>query len=215
MAFKSVLTPILYYVQQIVRIPRFCKREDRWERLVRYAQFRSNRLRLDHLPGDVLYHMAYWFLSPDDLCKLVEALLGYAPDMGRPTHVADVAPELQALWVQSHAQVRLQNCIHSLSEFCFFHARNYTAVLVFIDWSPFAPSSPSPVAEFCWMQTAPYARMTLYHTQIIKSLQDAFAQHRSCVQVSIYTWSYWNGTSVLHNRPVHLTSVALTPHFLS
>ena len=184
---------------------------DRWERLERYARWRS-RLCIERLPGDVLFHVAT-LLDPRDVCSLCEALVCH-PSPTLNTCLQSIPGELQSMWLHCHAWNTVKNALDhpTLRNVLLHHARSCTSVLVFLDWSPFAKaSSVLPVAECRWLPQEPFVEVILYQENLQRSVRQSLQYERPCAQLSVYGWSQMHtGHSMIHYRPLHLSQVWLT-----
>jgi hypothetical protein len=182
----------------------------RWRRLRRYAKWREGVLHLDKLPGDVLQHMAESFLSPADFCHLVEALAGRPLDPGRD--VASVPRELQSTWVVHNAMHAFERHLYRLGDVALYHARHGSVIFALVDWSPYARTPPSPVAEYWWAGgRGPHARVELRRDAMLQVLQRCCARGLPCVQVSLYYELRWRRAAMIHPQPVYMGALTLVP----
>ena len=189
----------------------------RWTRLQRYAQWKSGCFPLSHLPHDILAHIFANFLTPLECQHVLTALIGRVPSMFNRADLVDVPEEVRAMWIQQCAYSEFHFGIGQLADLCFFHARDYSYVHVFVDWSPFASKKPpKPVATIKWQQNRrPHGSMIIHSDVLMAHLFLAIQDGRTAVQLSVYRQLQWNRKLLLHPQPVHTTCHAFLPHFFA
>lgn len=189
----------------------------RWTRLQRYAQWKSGRFPLSNLPYDILAHICRTFLTPLECQHVLTALIGRVPSMYNKADLLDVPEELRAMWVQQCAYWQLHFGIGQLADLCFYHARDYSYIHVFVDWSPFASKKPpKPVATVKWQpRRRPHGSMFIDSDVLYSHLFRAIQDGRTAVQLSIYRQLQWHRTFFLHPEAVFTTCHTFLPHFLA
>jgi hypothetical protein len=186
---------------------------DRWERLERYARWRRGRFPLHELPHDVLAQVMS-HLDGHDVSNLVEVVVGERPRMDVPAHIQRVPVELRPQWLYQQVYARVEAFLASMSDVCFFHAKEHTHVCVFFDWSPFARKKPVPVAQFRWVPwRVPRARMTVNPDALHARIHASVKARRPEAHVAVHTCLMWNRRIILHPRPILQTHCPLVPHF--
>ena len=161
----------------------------------------------------MLEHIAS-FLPGADVKHLLEAVLGCRPRVDEPGDVTRVPVQMRARWMYQEVLDRADAFFHSISDLCFFHAKEHTHVCVFFDWSPFASTQAHPVAQFRWVPwKTPRARMTVHAPTLREHLIQCCKARRAESHVAVHTCLTWNRRFVLHPKPVLLTSCPLIPHF--
>lgn len=166
------------------------------------------------LPPDLVAHVA-GYLDAASMSRLVAALAGYAPTVQRRAHVLAVPIELRAAWVYHTLMCDGEAFLHNLADKCLYLARDYSAALVFFDWSPFSDERPRPVAEYYWSAKPPHARVELHRPRLHQALLRSCRHQRPQAQVAVYVCLRWHGRTALQTRPAHLTWYPLCPLFLA
>lgn len=199
----------------------------RWERLERYARWKSGRLCLDRLPEDVLGYLIQHFLTVDDLDNLLTARTGRRPSLARRADLALVPEEVRGFWVgttmlkEAHAHL-----FYRVAEVALYHARDVQSVVCFSDWSPFAVRResggsgcsvlPMPVAEYCWGRDAQgkyVANVHVYERRLEEVAKDCVRRQMPVVHLSLYAMLPFP-TPVLCPNPLYMTEMVVFPHFL-
>ena len=177
----------------------------RWTRLERYARWRSGRLALESLGDDLLGAVAAHLDGPD-LLRLVEAMLGAAPRVDVPAHVASVPEPLRALWLEHVIVAAFETHVYALAERALFHARDALGVMLLADWSPFVPpdaEAASPVAEYAWAyEPALASRVRCHRLRLLSVVRDCLARAMPAVRLALHTHFRWGDGVVVHPHAV-------------
>lgn len=152
------------------------------------------------------------FLHGDDLSRLVEAMLGYAPSMRVRAQLMAVPAAVRSEWLTHHVLRAFRAFLNSVASVGLFHAREVMVVHAMVDWSPFADAPPLPVAEYAWHASAE-PRVVLHEPAIHKCLLRCVRRRLPQVHVALYAVLLWSGQSILCPTPLHRTSHDLFPHF--
>lgn len=184
----------------------------RWDRLERYARWRSHRLPLLALPDDVLAHLASHHLDAASLRALAEAVVGWMPSMWATRDVAAVPKPLRASWLLTCVLASVEAQLYALRDFCIFHARDCTTVLVFLDWTPFASSASMPVATTYW-ESPHCANMRVCQHALQRAVMQSCMLARPVAHVAVHAVLHWHGRTILRAKPLMQTSLPVLPHF--
>lgn len=189
----------------------------RWSRLERYARWKAGRFPLHRLPHDLLAHLTDAFLTPQDRLALLEALLGFAPSIYSKEHVEAVPRELRGPWLFHQAYCNVHLAVQSFADRAFLEARDYTRILAFADWSPFASRSPvRPIATFEWRSTCtPHGHMFVDEEALVHAVRVALRAARPGMHFAIHRELLWHGRRVIIPTPVLLTNYVFFPAFLA
>ena len=181
----------------------------RWCRLLKYARWRDARLPLHLLPEDVLYLIST-YLHPMDTMNLIEAV--YDAEAFDLHQALKIPTELRASWMMHNAIAHVEQFVSRVRDACMFYATCHYSVVITMDWSPFCERGPSPIAEYYWTPTHPYANVVVFQQQIYEGLLRASRARRLVAAMAAYTWYMHDGKRVLHPRPVLTGDVLLFTH---
>lgn len=187
----------------------------RWVRLERYSRWRQRRLRLDHLPNDVVLNVI-GYLCHDDLCSLLNALYA-VPRFNVESRVqANLVPiELRAEWLYGAACDGLRRTLYSIGEIALFHARSCSRVCAHVDWSVFSgPVMPVPICVYDWSQQCS-ANVAVNEIELWRVVRNKSTTGCMAVTIALYTYLWWGGSWIIHPVPCHRLTYPVFPYFLA
>ena len=171
---------------------------------------------LCRLPDDLLAHITL-FLTGEDLCRLVEAVVGYAPSIRVRTELMSVPLNMRSEWLTYRVLCDFRAFLNSLSSWGLFHARDAVVLHAIVDWSPFSDAPANSVAEYGWYHSpplkGPLPRVTLHEPTIHKCLLRCVRRSLPQVRVALHMVLLWSGQTVVCPTPIHCTHYDLFPHF--
>lgn len=194
--------------------------DDRWRRLERYARWKSNRLHLDHLPGDVL-DVVSTHLDGVDLCNLLEALSERRATMLCREDVLSVPSEVRCKWMVHLMAAHVQTFLFSLANVALEHLRTSQMVHAYVDWSPFASRRsvmPRPLAEYSWRPGI--GGRSLPNVEIDDAvMRGVLLRHLHarlpCMTVGLYRFVRRVPILVMAPKPLLMTTYQLYPAYLA
>lgn len=178
-----------------------------WERLERYAKWRTGRLRLDALPNDVirvvLEHLGY-----HDARAALFAL--YETDS-----VSCIPQELRHVWKTHVAEHALRRTLLDFAEVACYHARDASYASVHADWSHFSNAVPIELARFLWCLPGPRAKILVNDAAVRRFVAQCLQRRKLSTCLSLHMYCAWNGRLLLHPMPLRRTSHCLFPELRS
>lgn len=204
--------------------------QHRWQRLERYARWRSPSY-LQHLPSDLLLHVASFLEHDDHFFRFLEALTGD----GRPPFERAATLPSPAWWHEwsfRSARVRLRACIDRLSDTAHYFARDCTSIFVLIDWSPFSGTvMPCPIAVFAWKAhsdlddpttqdwtwTGPHfvTQTQIYNGLFEDSIKQCLSEYRPVVRLTLHSHTRWHAQDFFNPEPIAIVAASVFPHDLN
>jgi hypothetical protein len=184
----------------------------RWKRLERYAKWKQ-AFPLLQLPEDVVGMVAD-LLSDDDLYNFLEALLGFKPHLTEPSHMRCIPPPLRKHWFDEVVMQRFLDKLRRFSELGLFFSTHLAGALVFVDWSQFANTTPSPVAEYAWTR-APVKSNAILHSDRIKHVAaECLRKRMPAVRLTLHLYCFLGGSLILNPLPVTSELYTLYPAYV-
>lgn len=176
----------------------------RWLRLERYSQWKQCKFPLLRLPDDLVEYIIVSFMSREDMCRVIAAIIGKTPLLRSESDVDNIPPFLRPHWILHTVVEHFRAFLHSFSEFSCFHAFGLSTVCLFADWSPFSPSMKDPLAEYSWeMHPNVHFKIVLHEESILRCVQTA-VRRKSCMT-----------SIVLHGvTPLSDRCIMISPHAL-
>ena len=186
---------------------------DRWDRLERYARWKSDRMKLEKMPNDIISYMIRSFLPYTDMRNLLTAMSGRYLDISCKADNDYIPDELRLYWIEETVTESFIAYLHSMTEFACFHAAHTTTVVqAFIDWSPFSPIVPMPVADYAWNNA--HTTVNIHRDCVRYYITTCVKQRKPCVRISFHKTLRWNHQNILHPDPIMATEFNFIPHFL-
>lgn len=187
--------------------------ESRWTRLERYARFQGN-MRLLDFPPDVLWLVARFLKSAKDVQALVEACVGFRPQMHRVDHVGAIPRSLCFRWFERCTTSAAQHCIQELAQSALFHCNGGSMVFL-TDWSPFSRSPPLAVARCTWVFTPqPQPTIDVHETSLSFVIRKALRRSQPVVRLTLHHTTHWSDKTLMCPDPLRVWSLPLFPHQL-
>lgn len=163
----------------------------------RYARWKQGLLPLDALPDDLLDCVASYL--DDEAIQALEAVVPWSEPVRLRAVLARAVRALEtSIW---------QHCMEALCEHegqgppPLWHASHLWG---FLDWSPFAPHPPIPVAAIEW---TPLPRVVVHTDRLRRCLERGRAERRLAGQLSLYHTFRWGSTRIIALRPAWLRLV--------
>ena len=187
--------------------------ESRWTRLERYARYKGN-MRLLDLPPDVLWLVARFLEDASDVQSLVEACVGFPPQMHRIDHVGAIPHSLSFRWFERSATASAQHCIQRLAQSALFHCNGGSMVFL-TDWSPFSKKPPLAVARCTWVFTPqPIPTIEVHETSLSFVVRKALRRSQPVVRLTLHHTTHWSERALMCPDPLRVWSLPLYPHQL-
>lgn len=174
-------------------------KDARWRRLERYARWKQGLLPLDALPDDLLDCVASYL--DDEAIQALEAVVPWSEPVRLRAVLARAVRALEtSIW---------QHCMEALCDerpswWGHPERANHNHLWAFVDWSPFAPHPPAPVATSQW---TPLPRVVVHTDRLRRCLERGRTEGRPAGQLSLYHTFRWGSTRVIALRPVRLRLV--------
>ena len=182
----------------------------RWQRLERYARAQQRRLRLDHLPSDVVA-LVCAHLSNASVCALVAAMYAAPHAIRCAADLVHVPPCVRDDWVARVACDELTGQLKMLMSRACFHCRLVsTSMIAVADWSAYRRRCPQPLAEYGWWlgnQLQPEWRMHVHHDRVRHHVRDILRRGGCATRISLYC--------VINNMYIQNAEVSASLHYVS
>ena len=193
--------------------------EGRWTRLERYAQWKQRRMRIDNLPPDVLA-LVCTFIEYTDVCHLIEAINGIAPQIRCPQDVQAIPIEIRRSWIHEAACDVLEKRVQSLAnEACYFSRDLSWYVHVYADWTLFTSNRRCcrPLAKYFWKCTSghPTWSTNVHKCAIRDCVRNMIRKSLCAVRLSMYiAMDMRESGIVLVPKELSSSCVLVIPHFI-
>ena len=187
----------------------------RWTRLERYARWKSGRFPLDKLPPEIINSLCENYLDSDDTTNLLHALLGFLPDIHNFRHMKSIPSEMRVSWMLRKCIRDFKTHLWTLGGSFSVKALHCQSIVVFADWSPFAPKGVGAmVCKVEWIEDG--CTLHIDEEGVHKCFNHSIQRGRPAVHLAIYEcYLSAQGTStLLYPRPIALTSYPLLPHYI-
>lgn len=169
-------------------------------------------MKLVELPDDVIAHVAR-FLAHEDLCALLQAVLGHSPSMWSREGLVAVPVGMRSEWLAHSILNEFRDFLHSLSPWGLFHSRECMVVCAMINWSPFSNRPPDVIAEYSWKHGPPRPNVVIHDRVLHACMLWCVRQRLPQVCVTLHSLLRWDGQTILCPTPMHRTHHTLFPYF--
>lgn len=188
----------------------------RWRRAERYARWRQRRLRLDHLPFDVLAVVVN-FLPHAAVCHLLHALFD-APTppctLTQRAQVCCVPREVRPRWIHGAACDSLCRALRAHAEPALFHLRgDATYAAAHLDWSVFSGTPPRALCVYRWASSRA-ACVDVDEAGVHAAVTGCIFRGNCSASLVVHRYFEWGGATFTHPDPLVRVAHIVFPHFV-
>lgn len=162
------------------------------------------------LPDDVL-RVILDRLSSDDIFHVTAAFCGFRPSFNEQSHIHCIPMSVRWHWWMHSTVYNFRQLLHTtFADRALVHALFVPYVYVFVDWSPFSDTVPSPIAEYSWVQ-GPRANVVIHNDRIVETVEHALHKGTCIVHCGMYKSSLRPAMHITQ-EPIFLSHYMFAPN---